>query len=58
MSINGGGIHGVILLKFLNQLQNILSSEYPIQDLINVTFSISTNNTFFSREYILLTNYK
>ena len=58
MSIDGGGIRGVIPLEFLSRLQNILGPECPIQDLIDVAFGTSAGNTLPSREYILLTDRK
>ena len=44
LTIDGGGICGVIPLEFLQLLQRLLGSELPLQDLFDAVFGTSSGN--------------
>lgn len=52
LSIDGGGVRGVVPLEFLNLLQGFLEPQLPLQDLFELAFGTSSGET----SYPLCTN--
>ena len=42
LSIDGGGIHGVVPLKFLQLLQGRIGPPYPVQDNFGTAYGTSS----------------
>lgn len=52
LSVDGGGVRGVVPLEFLNLLQQVLGDGLPLQDLIDQAFGTSSgmhSEIFFER---------
>ena len=47
LSINGGGIRGVVLLEFLGILQNAVRSDCLVRDLFDLAFGTSSGKLSF-----------
>ena len=54
LSIDGGGVRGVIPLEYLNLLQKLLSPHMNIQDLFDVAFGTSSGSAHFPRRKLML----
>jgi hypothetical protein len=50
MTIDGGGVRGVIPLQFLRQFEDLLGPECPLQDLVDVAFGTSAGTK--SSQYV------
>ena len=57
LSINGGDTRGVIPLKYLAMLQEIVGDSYPITSLFNLSFSMSSDKEDKINRLRLLTTF-
>ena len=49
LSVDGGGVRGVVPLEFLNILQDTIGPECPIQDLFDLAFGTSSGKRALPR---------